>query len=321
MNLRQTLKLATLAGAFALTPVPAQQAAGPVLGLVVDDANHQLRELLGVPGAAVLGPPIDLGAGVSPRAAAPLGSYVVVTTGETLGVLTPGSNPRTLDGLPAAATKIFFSPKGTAAGFYYEAERLIRTVSGLPGAPSAISKIPLDALNGAPQTIAVSDDGSVVLAAAHGHREAGVFTVAGQVNRILLGAQVEAVAFVPGARDGVVAGGEQTAVVRNVETPSQQLSLQTPGLKDLSAVAIATDGLSIYLASRTGRIAMVDVDGNRAPALLDCACAPDRLLPLNDHFSYRLTGYSGEPVRLLDGSAQSPRIVSAPPPLNTGTQQ
>jgi DNA-binding beta-propeller fold protein YncE len=330
MSVLGRLYAAGFLAACAALPSPAQtaipEAAGPTLGFVIEESGHLLRPILGVAGAAVVGAPADLGRGISAEAVSPRGNYVIASAETASGsaafaLWMPGAALRALDGIPAGADRIALSPEGTAAAFYYAGEGLVRTVSGLPDAPPAVTEIYVNSLPGGPRALAVSDDGALILCAGRGSRTAVVFSAKGELNTIGLSAAIEAVAFAGGNHDAVVAGGGEAALIRNIEIPGERIALSAPGLKGITAAAISAGGRQVYLASRSGKIAVLDASGTQAPVILDCACAPDRIVRLNDTSSYRLTGYAGAPLTILDTAAQTPRIVIAPPPLDPGTQQ
>jgi hypothetical protein len=300
----------------AALPVRPQQAGGPVLGLIVDGAGHRIRPVLGVPGAAVVGPAIDAGAGVSAEAASPRGDYVVVLAGDARqpALWLADGSLRALPGVPAAPDRVAVSPEGAAAGLYYLADSRILLVSGLPDAPALSAAIQLTPSRRPFREIAVSDDGKLALVVEDG--AAVAMSSPGDLNRIVLSAPVEALAFAHNSHDAVLAGGSEAVLIRSVEVPGERVVLATDGLEGIAAAAVSRDGRSAYLASaRSGKVAVVSLDGGHAAVTLECPCSPGRLIRMNDQSSYRLTEYSGESLYVLDGAATPPRIVVAPPPL------
>ena len=293
--------------------VSAQDARGPVLGLVPD--GHAARPVLGVPGAAVIGPAIDFGQSVLARAAAPRGDYLLGDKKGQAGLCMADGSFRALAGVPAGADRTAFSPEGTAAAFYYQSEHRILLTAGLPDSPSAAVEIRLDPARPPLREIAVSDDGKLLLTLGAGTREATVTGPSGELGRIALSQPVQAIAFASHSHDAVAAGGGEAVVVRDVEKPRERLPLWVDGLYEISAAAITPDGRRVFLADgRSGRVAVVSLGAaGQTSSILDCACAPDRLARINDESLYRLTDYAGGTLYLLDGAATPPRIVVASP--------
>jgi hypothetical protein len=304
--------------ALAAWPAHPQDARGPVLGWIAD--GQSAYAVLGVPGAAVIGPAMDPGEGILPGAASPRGNYLVAHKPSTAeaGLWMANGSFRNLPGVPAGADRIALSPEGTAAAFYYQAEHRILLAAGLPDTPSAPLEIGLDPGRPPLREIAVSDDGKLLLAVESIARGAAVATVmgaSGEISRTALAHPVRAVAFASGSHDAVIAGGTEAVLLRGADAPRERLPLWADGLEAISAVAISADGRRVFLADRSSqKVAIVSLAaGGQTSLTLDCPCAPDRLARLNSESFYRLTDYAGGTLYFLDGTATPPRIVVASP--------
>src|SRR5947209_16586325 len=115
---------------------------GPLLGLVADP--NGVRLLTGIPGSATLGAPVDTGAALD-HAAVSVQGFALATESESgAAVLVTLTGSHRLPGIPAGASSIAISPRGTAAAFYYKESRSAYLVSGLPDASQPPRQIALD---------------------------------------------------------------------------------------------------------------------------------------------------------------------------------
>ena len=126
--------------AIALT-MSAASIEGPHLGLVFDASHKALRPILGIPGAAILGQPLDLGVELHKTAVSPRQDFALATEGEHNRVVvliigrkavTPvlGVERKKLNNLGSESSAVNFS--GVAP----------RTVSSAPPLPKAITGVP-----------------------------------------------------------------------------------------------------------------------------------------------------------------------------------
>ena len=285
---------------------------GPVSGYLFDGASHGVRPILGIPGAALLGQPLDLGfetavASVSPR----LDSLIAVSAdGQThlFRIDSGAAAERFCDGLIGAPERIFFSPSGSAAALYKAGA--LQIVTGLPDAP-AVART-LDA--GSPAAVAalaLSDDGSAVLASGDGSlRLAGG---SGQFN-VLAGFGDAVMAFAPGTHDAAAVdrGSNQITLFRDVAGNSESFVLAGPqeGVEAPVGVAFSVDGARVFVAGAGARavLAFNLADGGRQS--VDCGCKPTGIFRLGS--VYRLTEIGAEPLWLLDAQGGEARTVFVP---------
>src|SRR5437867_425616 len=93
--------------------------AGPSSGFAFDQSARVLRQIRGIPGASIVGEPVDFGLSLAAAYVAPrLDSALVVAADGTLHLFRlAGGVPaeRRLEGLSASAGRVVFSPAGTAA--------------------------------------------------------------------------------------------------------------------------------------------------------------------------------------------------------------
>jgi hypothetical protein len=162
----RALVLTSLAGAV----LQAQQSRveGPVSGYVFDSSAQGLRPILGVPGASLFGKPVDFGFAISSAYAAPRqDAALVVAADGSLHVfaLDRGTAAeQTIQNLVSSPQRVLFSPSGTSAAIF--AGGSIEVVTGLPNSPGVSGGVDLPA-GTVPDSLAVSDDGSVLLVSAN----------------------------------------------------------------------------------------------------------------------------------------------------------
>ncbi len=148
---RSLVSLLCLAAPLAL----AQQGRveGPVTGYVFDGQAQVLRPVLGIPGASVLGDPVNLGAGLASGAVSPrLDSVIAVATDGTFHIYTLNAGAASevpANGIPFVPERVVFSPTGSAAALYGGGR--IQVVTGLPGAPKPGNNFDISALLALPR--------------------------------------------------------------------------------------------------------------------------------------------------------------------------
>jgi hypothetical protein len=305
--------------------LPAQQVSVPVLGYLWDSRTHNLRPLLGTPGASSPGSPLDTKQSIA--AAVAQQDFAVVLSGDAreaalLRPETPGAL-RVLQGVHPGASAVELSPAGSAAAFYFPAERLIQIVSGLPGRPSSPTSISLLSLRNPLASFTVSDDGQVLLCAeaagtADGSPAAAVVLgAAGELNRIALSGAVTASAFLDGSHDALLASGRELVLVRDVVAGirlPQGAAAIAPTL-----LAFTPYGRRAILAdSRTGLLAVQNLEAPDEPlAVVDCHCHPTALSRLNADGVWRLTGDLRATVHLFEWTGGTARVLSVPPRIES----
>lgn len=311
----------TMAAALTLAAALAfgQTVEGPVMGFVIDSRSHTLRTVLGVPGAAVVGEAVKTSSSLTPQAVSPSGDYAVVWTGGREAIWTPAGSLEAVRQLPAGRFSVTLSPRGSAAGFYAQSEGIVRVIAGLPAASADVSAIRLDTVGGACGKFALSDDGALLLCSSGA--DAVVFGAAGELARIPFGAAITALAFVPGSHDALIADGPEAFLARNVDAHGSATRLNISGLDSVSSAAVITDGSHALLSDAASRkLAILPLAPGAQPTVLDCDCAPEGLFRINSSV-YRLGGYSGSSMRLLDTASTPPRIVVVTPSLDPGNSQ
>jgi hypothetical protein len=287
--------------------------ARPSMGFVFDPSAHTLRRIEGIPGAALVGSPVEFGFALSAAYVAPrLDSAFVMADGVCRAHLfrLTADAPRELavDSLGSCLLAVY-SPSGTAAALYSTGSVLV--IKGLPDAPVAAATIRLRP-NPRPQrplpfTLAVSDDGQYLLYGAGGLIE--LFGVAGDRRQVAHGPREVTAAFAPGGHDAAVIQRDKVTLFHDIAGAATVRTF--PGIEMPSGVAFSPDGQKLFVASMgLPSVTIIQVaTGDHTE--LPCDCTPSTLTPMGSLF--RLNELGTEPLWLLD-SASDRALFFVPAP-------
>jgi hypothetical protein len=287
-----------------------------------------LRPIQGVPGASLLGDPVNFGFALSAAYVSPgQDSAFVVGADRSLHLFRLNSGTVTetsLGGLSGVPQAVVFSPSGTSAALF--AMGTARVLTGLPNAPTLVGtvKVPDIGQRTAPvageakvfappmsASLAVSDDGTYLLAISEG--SARLLGIHGD-NRSLVPAHLNTlVAFAAGGHDvAVMDSVSGLTLIRDAAGAAGQQVLATPDatLAGPIGLAFSRDEQTLYLASATAQsvVAFDLAAGSRST--IGCACTPAALIPMGNVF--RLNEVSPSPLWILDTGSSLPRTVFVP---------
>jgi len=307
----RALALTSLAGVL----LQAQQSRveGPVSGYVFDSSAKVLRPIMGVPGASLLGAPVDFGFAITSAHTAPRqDAALVVAADGSLHVFALDRGTATEQSvayLVNSPQRVLFSPSGSSAAIY--AGGSIEVVTGLPGSPTVSGGIDLPS-GTVPDSLAISDDGSVLLVSANqAIRLYGSFADMGNLTATAGPAML---AFASGGHDAAIVdpAGAGVVVYRGLTGSggSQVIAAPDDTIRASSAVAFSADGTSLLLASSSGQsVTTFDLTAGARNAIA-CSCSPKTLARMGNLF--RLNDLGKDPLWLLDLHASNPRIVFVP---------
>jgi DNA-binding beta-propeller fold protein YncE len=294
---------------------------GPQLGFVFDGAHKEVRPILGIPGAAVLGEPLEVGVELRSVAISPLQNYVMAVEGEhnQVVVFAVGHSPVTsvaVHGADLGPDQMVLSPSGQAAALYYKDKDRIEVVGGLPAAPKVASELYLSA-GQSPSAIAVSDDGRTVLAAVGGtvfHLTAGsevpVLTELGNVTAMTIPAT--GTAFVADS------GQNQIHRIRGIGGSMETDVIAGPhdGINGPVAVAVSRDNSRAFVANGKAKT-LATIQLTAQPTVTEAACgfAPTGLARLAGNEVFRLTEMSNLPMWVVAAGGPEPRFLFVPAEL------
>jgi len=287
--------------------------AAPSLGFVFDPPAHALRRIQGIPGAALVGAPVDFGFAVSAAYVAPrLDSVFVMAASDGRAHLfrltADAPLERAVDSM-GAPLRVVFSPSGSAAALYSPGS--VQVIKGLPDAPAVSATISLHrnlrARRPLPDTLAISDDGAYLLYGTGGPIE--LIGVAGNSRQIMAGGLA---AFAPGGHDAAVISSGKLILFQDIAGAATERSfdaIETP-----SALAFSPDGQKLFVASATGRAVTTIQVATGDRSALACDCAPSALIPMGSVF--RLNELGSEPLWLLDTASERGLVFVPAPAVN-----
>ncbi len=265
---------------------------GPVLGYAVEKAA--VRPVYGTPGAALLGPAVDLAMPVVTAAASNAAGYVIAA-GEDGRVMLFRQSALRLEVRLESPEFIAVSPKGYAALLYSPIEGMAQIITGLPNSPSMSDPVRLP---WRPAVLAVSDRGHALAGA-----EGALWSVASgrPVTHVAPG-QVSAAAFFAGSEDAAFVADGAVYVKRGADI--------TPLADAADAFAIQAGGDMLYVATPKSVIRVELATGIRTE--LACDFEVTALDAMKEGAVFRLNQGGKEPLYLYDGRGAEPRLLFVP---------
>jgi len=311
LRILRALALTSLAGVL----LQAQQSRveGPISGYVFDSSARGLRPILGVPGASLFGSSLDFGFAISSAYAAPRqdAAFVVASDGSLhVFALNSGTaTERNVANLANSPRRVLFSPSGTSAAIY--ARGSVQVVTGLPNSPAVSGELNLP-VGTAVDSLAISDDGSVLLVSAN--QAVRLYGSFNDLGKLMDTAGPAMLAFASGGHDAAIADAAGAGVVLFHDLTGagirQVLAATDDTIRASSDLAFSADGKSLLLASSTAQSVTSFDLAVGARNTIACTCSPTTLTRMGNLF--RLNELGKDPVWLLDPLASSPRIVFVP---------
>jgi hypothetical protein len=296
---------------------------GPSLGFTAAIGGTAIEPILGIPGASTLGNPLPLDAGIYGTVIAPSQDYAlafraadsqVVVIDLVSGQVTPAATV-------TSDLIMVTSPAGNTAAVYDAGTHSIQIIRQPRQSPQVAQQFDASSIPGRAMSIAVSDDGSVVLARFNDSGTAGLWMMnsSGAVQRLPVD-QASATAFFANRNDAIVgfAATQSAAIIMNAGQTATQVPLVSTidGIAGFSSIAASDDGGRVFLGDTTsGNIAVVDVQTGQS-VVVPCGCQPTGFYHLKGNSIYGLNAPSQEPIRVLDASSAVPRIVLIPPNIS-----
>jgi len=313
---------------------------GPVAGFVYDSSGRALRPIQGVPGASLIGDPINLGLDLTAAYVAPRqdSAFVVSADGALhfFGLTSAGPVEISLSGISFIPQRVVFSPSGTSAALFTPGKAQV--FQGLPSAPTLAGTVTLPATGGAQPSaapagrsrqrtpsaagrprqptalvasFAISDDGVYLLSVSGG--SVRLLSVNGQNSSLVPAGAGSLVAFAPGGHGAAVldpAAG--LSVIRDATgaATQQAIAQSEDSLASAAGIGFSQDGAKLYVASSTAPgVVIFDLSAS-SRSTVSCVCTPTTLAPMGSLF--RLSEFSSGPLWLLDTGTAGPRIVFVP---------
>jgi WD40 repeat protein len=322
-TINKHIQLAGLAASLALAAVsPAQQVRQQALGFVVDSGISRVRPIWGVPGASLIGDSIDLGSSVSSIAASPKQDFLVFVGGSTKSARIWMHDTQVISavsGVVDGAAKVVLSPEGTSAAFYYADINRIHVVSGLPEASSTSMDVDLSALMNPLRSLAVSDDGALLLASesfvsGNAAPAVVVFNSKGAIARIPLSSSATAITFLSNSHDVLLSATSESVLIRDAAVQGSRIALSAEANSAVGIIASTDGARALFANPDSGTVSIFSLNSaGSPPAVINCSCVPTGIARTSNASIYRLTEDAGVPVSLLDLSSNQPRVLVTPP--------
>ena len=317
---------------------------GPFLGIVAASSGGAVRPLRGIPGAATVGDPIDLGSDVSAVAIAPRQNSAVVTTGAGIRMVTvnPDGSVSSTDAPIQGAAQLpalGFSPSGQTLAVFDASSSAVWHRR----ADTSVS-IDLSSLPGSVNLLAASDTASPLIAIVLREVPDTLFVCDTAHCQSVSGfRQIADLTFLGSTADLAIADGglQQIFLVHDPLSGAPPATLLDLGAQSQAPLRIAStaDGASLAVfASVIETPAKSDGSGSSRPAQpaanplpaarktvvgllrvadstwnpLECQCEASGLFPLSGNAVFGLTQRTDQPLWILDGDSVQPRVAFVP---------
>jgi hypothetical protein len=283
--------------------------------------------LSGIPGAAVLGTPLDCGGPVRQAYVAPRQNYAVALTdgGAIVAQFVSATDPMVVTPLgidSAAASIVALSPSGAAGAFYSANEAVIRIVTGLPGSPVVARSVPVGAVSGSIRLLAISND-AVLVAVTHDASSDNPSPDAvmlldndGNGQNLTNSTHVSALQFAGDAHDLLLTDDSDNtlSIIQGLPGAAAYnlLADSTAGISGPIGLNTSLNGNIVVANGLTANILVLDSGGSQIGAY-PCPVAPTRLSRLNGNAVFLLNVFSNnDPLWLFDGDSATPRVLFVP---------
>ena len=304
------------------------QLRGPVMGYIPDGSS--LRALRGIPAAGSVGGALSVGRDlalfeISPSQTVALGT--ASDTGELL-LLTPddeGALVRAVavSGSAPGASRIVFSPSGTAAALWFASTGHIQVLESVSSTP-VVRDIDASYLGGYPAAFAVSDDSQWIAVA--WTSKVYAFGPNSQVNALPVDGAAQALSFFHNKPNIAVFTPTEVVTIADIggsATPtvlwSQSAEAAAAGNPVAAGLAVSFDNSRLTVAGSTGALFTFNL-ATGAGIAADCGCTPTGLAGLGGSL-FRLNGANAEAVKVFDAATNEVWFVPLATSPAVGGQQ
>jgi hypothetical protein len=299
--------------------VPFSPMGTPVLGYLFDSSAGGIRPIVGVPGAARIREPLDLGVTLTYAAISPQQSYAVaVTTEKQMVVIDLGRSGfgiRPMDGANPEVDRIVFGSSGSSVALYNPQSQHIQTWSRLPDAPVQTADFDVSQISGALTALAVRDD-SAVLAGFSQDETGSLFLLVPERDpvRLYTVGHPSAVLFLNRGRDALVSDYTSNNIFYVADVLGSagffSIASEQNGIVRPIDMALSGDDNRIIVANESAGITALSLqDGTIQSIAADGVAALHRL---NGKAVFLMGSPSGTSLRIFDGDSTEPRMLVLP---------
>lgn len=284
--------------------------APPLLGYVLE-GQERVREIVGLPGAGVLGRAYRPGAPFRGASISPRQDFLVLKGEGGALYLLRLPPPGQTEVLPAPISPDGwrFSPHGRTIALHYGETNRLRWLTGLPDAPVPAGELDLTGLPGPLGPYAVSDDGSTLLLASGGslfRYDNNFLSLEAEVG------DVSAIEFFGGSSEAVVADHDRNVIYRWSKSGYTVLGDESRGITAPSSLAISTDNQLVIAVVNRGRgLVAIELETGRAVAV-EAGCLVLGLDRLRANRVFRVLVEDENPVWLFDADRPEPGLFVVP---------
>jgi hypothetical protein len=292
--------------------VASVELSAPTLGYVFDQQSRSLITVDGVPGAALLGGAVQIGASVDWIEIAPNRRYALgVREGQMMLVrLDGGTGIAAPTGLPAGS--VFFSPSASVAAIYTGSS--LEVYGGMPDNPNHLHSFAAD-LAGEGKQFAVSDDGN----AAAGLVGGGLWRLSEDTPEAL-GAGFRDLAFLRRSQDllALDAAGNRLILFRKAQPgePEEEAAAGDGIVKPL-AFALSADERTAAILLEDNALLLLNRDTHAAVRLDLTGVGAQGIWRTEGNAVFQLNRDASADIWLADGDAAAPRLAAV---LKRGNQ-
>lgn len=272
---------------------------GPVLGLVANETNTELQEILGIPGSAVVGNALALPEAVERIYLAPAQrwSLVIKANGAGLAALgfdrSPALSLSEIDSSMPSPDLVSFSPSGARAITYSRTENRIQVISYLNSVARVERNLAIPEFAGAVRLIALDDAAETPVIVTDSGRTY-VLRNDLTIDLALPGQGITDLAFLPAGKvlfavdnsgsvtavEGLFTAPQPRTIARDLGASGNRYSVQ--GLRDSHSLLIASTNSNIAWRLNVDTSEVEQVSLPEVPARLERLRNGDQFL-----FSYR----------------------------------
>jgi len=290
----------------------------PVVGYVFESNAHGLHPIVGIPGSSRIDGPVDLGFRIKQVEILPGHRHLIAASPDVPHLLVVDLQNRSvvigIAGASSDISSIRTSADGRSAAFYYQSDRRLLIVGGLPETPVIQDTVELSFVDNPLSRYSIANDATLALLAFSDEQQDLLYRWEKGRGRqfIATSGKVADMTFMD--NDAVVADASagQIVVFRNVREQSTPTLVadSREGLSQPVAVSISKRHEILVADAGARAVFTLNADG-RLLRSLPCGCLPSGLWRLGD-YTYQLTNRLDQPVILFDNSSLSPRTLFVP---------
>ena len=216
-------------------------------------------------------------------------------------------------GVPSAIDSIAVSPTGSAAALFSQAVGRIYAFTNLEQVPQLVGTFETGAI-GSISAVGISDDAATVVVGGSNPNPGSLYVInRGQAPRLIASLQhPSAVQFLRSSSDAIVADDVDNKIYQVTNGQLVTLASADDGVATPSGIGISNNNQKVFVGnSASGAVTTISLNG-AATQSIPCNCALTGLLPTSADSVFELTGFSGGPILLFDGSSATARTIFVP---------